>query len=83
MQKGYNSDLNVRGKSYHVQTEDWGEANPYLVSRIFCNGAVLKTIKVPYQDALKGQSIRTQDAIATALRLQHHRILDQLFAGEV
>jgi hypothetical protein len=53
MQKGHNSDINVRGKSYHVQTEDWGSENPFIVSRIFCDGAVLKTIKTSHSEALK------------------------------
>jgi hypothetical protein len=44
MVKGFNSDLVIRGKNYHVQTEDWGNANPFLVSRVFSNGAVLKNL---------------------------------------
>jgi hypothetical protein len=83
MQKGYNSDVQVKGKSYHVQTEDWGRENPFLVSRIFVNGAVLKTIKVSYDDALKLESIRDIDALKNALKKQHNRILDQLFTGDL
>lgn len=48
MHKGHNSDITVRGQRYHIQTEDWGKQNPFVVSRVFCNGAVLKTIKTPY-----------------------------------
>ena len=83
MQKGYNSDVQVKGKSYHVQTEDWGRENPFLVSRIFVNCAVLKTIKVSYDDALKFESVRDTDALRNALKKQHNRILDQLFTGEL
>ncbi len=83
MQKGYNSDVQVKGKSYHVQTEDWGRENPFLVSRIFVNGAVLKTIKVSYDDALKLESVRDIDALKNALKKQHNRILDQLFTGNL
>ena len=28
LHKGHNSDITVKGVAYHVQTEDWGEANP-------------------------------------------------------
>jgi hypothetical protein len=80
MQKGFNSDITVRGKSYHIQTEDWGLQNPYLVSRIFCNGAVLKTIKTPYDSVLKLGSTQTQEAIKLALRRQHSTIIDTLMA---
>ena len=81
MNKGYNSDLSVRGKQYHVQTEDWGFANPFIVSRIFCNGAVLKTIKTPHQEALRGGPVNDQQAIGQALRRQHHQVMDDLLTG--
>lgn len=83
MQKGYNSDIQVRGQSYHVQTEDWGEQNPFLVSRIFKNGAVLKTIKNSRQEALLRGSTNASEAIQNALKKQHHFVLDQLMAGEI
>ena len=83
MQKGFNSDISVRGKSYHVQTEDWGQQNPFLVSRVFCNGAVVKTIKMSYVDAMKSGPAQDTEAIRLALRQHHHRILDQVFAGQI
>lgn len=83
MQKGFNSDVTVRGQKFHIQTEDWGLKNPYLVSRIFCNGAVLKTIKTPYGSVLKTESIREEEAIKTALRRQHSDIIDVLMAGKM
>ncbi len=83
MQKGYNSDIQVRGKTYHVQTEDWGQQNPFLVTRVFSNGAVLKTIKTTYADVLRGGPIDDQNALRLALRQQHSRILDQLVSGQL
>lgn len=81
MNKGFNSDLSVRGKKFHVQTEDWGQQNPFLVSRVFCNGAVVKTIKTSYKDALRGGPVSDFEAISHALRRQHHQIMDDLLAG--
>ena len=83
MQKGINSDINVRGKSYHIQTEDWGSANPFIVSRIFTNGAVLKTVKTGYQDALRTEPANSEEAIRVALRKQHNFVMDQLLAGQL
>lgn len=80
MQKGFNSDITVRGQKYHIQTEDWGVQNPFLVSRIFCNGAVMKTIKTPYDSVLKLGSSQTQEAIKLALRRQHSTIIDTLMS---
>ncbi|MNS89414.1 hypothetical protein D3C72_1234260 [compost metagenome] len=83
MQKGFNSDITVRGNKYHVQTEDWGQQNPFVVSRIFCNGAVMKTIKTPYETVLQLGSVRTDDAIKSALCRQHSQIIDKLMSGSM
>lgn len=83
MQKGHNSDIQVRGRSYHVQTEDWGTGNPFIVTRVFCGGAVMKTIKIPYTEALRGGPVNDFEAVKLALRQQHHRILDQLVSGQL
>lgn len=83
MEKGFNSDVTVRGQKFHVQTEDWGLRNPFLVSRIFCNGAVIKTVKTSYETALKAESIRESEAIRMALRRQHNDIMDVLLSGKM
>ncbi len=82
MQKGYNSDVTVRGQKFHIQTEDWGAQNPYVVSRIFSNGAIVKTIKTPYEIILQTGPQTSMDAIKMALQKQHHQIIDKLMAGQ-
>ncbi|MBK9324520.1 MAG: hypothetical protein IPM97_16520 [Bdellovibrionaceae bacterium] len=83
MQKGFNSDVTVRGQKFHVQTEDWGKRNPFLVSRIFCNGAVIKTIKTSYEAILQAGALRESESIKNALQRQHSDILDVLMAGKM
>ena len=78
VEKGFNSDFNIKGKSYHVQTEDWGVQNPFIVTRIFCNGAVQKTIKTPYSEVLKSGPASDAEGIRLALRRQHHRAIELL-----
>jgi len=80
MLKGYNSDIHVKGIDYHVQTEDWGQNNPFLVTRIFKHGAVLKTYKTPYTEVLPNAH-HDNTILEQALRLQHFRILDQIMRG--
>jgi hypothetical protein len=46
---GENSDLFIKGSRLHIQTEDWGTKDQSLVSRIFKNGAVIKTYRLPYE----------------------------------
>lgn len=82
MQKGFNSDLNVRGKKYHIQTEDWGHGNPFLVSRVFSGGAVLKTIKTSYTEALRGGPVNDEKALRQALQQQHTRVVDELMKNQ-
>ena len=59
MLRGFNSDIQARGSRFHVQTEDWGHDNPFLVTRVFKEGAVVKTLKTPYEEALRAASTRT------------------------
>ena len=73
-----NTDVTICGISYHIQTEDWGLESPYLVSQLFQNGAVIKSIKTSYIKALpKGLSSGPQ-SVTLAMELQHQQILDLL-----
>jgi hypothetical protein len=77
MEKGYNSDITFKGESYHVQTEDWGLGNPFVVSKIFRNGAVIKTFKTPYKIPVQSTNLKF------AIKSQHHQILDLLVSGQL
>jgi hypothetical protein len=87
VEKGFNSDVVYRGLSFHVQTEDWGFDNPYLVSRVYQDGAVLRSVKTSYSEVLGyGRSSRHRvdtETIRTALRDQHQKILDLLLSGQL
>lgn len=82
MQKGFNSDVQYKGQSYHVQTEDWGFQNPFLVSRVFRQGVVVKTVKISYQQAFSERRI-TAEVVQLALRRQHHEMMDSLISGKL
>ncbi len=83
MQKGLNSDIQLSGTHYHVQTEDWGFDNPFLVSRVFKNGAVIKSVKTRYSEVLSLSSLQKVENIRLALREQHQAILDLLVTGQI
>ena len=83
MEKGFNSDVSYSGTAYHVQTEDWGQQNPFLVSRVFCNGAVVKSIKTSYGEILPKGPISESRAIRLAMKIQHQQILDLLLSGKL
>lgn len=78
MQKGFNSDVLIQGNMYHIQTEDWGPDKGFIVTRVFRAGAVLKTLKTPYDLALKTGPINDSEAVKLALRRQHHKVIEDL-----
>ena len=83
MQKGFNSDIIYRSKKVHIQTEDWGQQNPYVVTQIFCNGAVIKTIKTPYDYIFQNGRVKTAETIQQAVRLQHSQVIDLISSGQL
>lgn len=83
LQKGFNTDISLQGQNYHVQTEDWGFENPYLVSRVFSDGAVLKSLKIAYTEILPEAHIKSEQAVRLAMKIQHDKILDLLVSGHL
>lgn len=83
VEKGFNSDVSISDKSYHVQTEDWGRVNPYLVSRVFFNGAVVRSFKTSYEEVLPGGIAASPQDIRLAMKIQHNKILDLLVSGQL
>ncbi len=83
MEKGYNSDVTVNGLLYHVQTEDWGRGNPYFMSRVYSQGAVVKSIKTAYAEVLPRDRFDDVETIRLAMKVQHQEILDLLKSGDL
>ena len=83
MLKGFNSDLRIAGESFHIQTEDWGVTNPFIVSQIFRQGAVVKVLKIPYTKVLPKGLDSTKVEIHTAMEAQHDSILDLVVSGQL
>ena len=81
METGFNSDVVTHGVTYHVQTEDWGASNPFIVTRVFHSGAVLLSVKTAYEEVQKKSFARGQQAIRLGMREQHQKVLDQLVSG--
>jgi hypothetical protein len=81
MEQGFNSDVVFQGASYHVQTEDWGETNPFVVTRVFNSGSVVLSLKTNYVDIEKSNPSVGRQAIRLGMREQHQKVLDQLVSG--
>jgi hypothetical protein len=83
VEKGFNSDVRWSGTSYHIQTEDWGRQNPFVVSQVFRNGAVVKSIKTGYGEILPKGPASDAKSIQLAMKIQHQEILDLLVSGKL
>jgi len=91
--KGFNSDICFQGSSYHVQTEDWGQSKSSIETKVFKNGAVMKTVTSNYKDFisnnLKRNSSNYNDTnnkmacIRLAMQSQHREVLTLLHAGHL
>ena len=82
MEAGLNSDIQVGGRDFHIQTEDWGWDNPFIVTKIFSQGAVVKSVKASYQEVLQSP-FPSEQSIRTAIETQHRKILDRLISGHL
>lgn len=78
--KGLNSDFYHGGKQYHLQTEDWGTQNPYLVTRLYCQGAVVRTLKRSYLDIFGTVKI-SPEVVQVALKHQHEGFAKEFILG--
>ena len=88
--KGFNSDICFKGCSYHIQTEDWGESKSSIVTKVFKNGAVVKTVTSNYKDFVPlNHHVPTHDNsnkldhIQLAMQSQHRTILTLLHSGQL
>jgi hypothetical protein len=76
---GLNSNITHDGVEYHVQTEDLGRENPYLLTLVFRAGAIIAREKVNYLEAL-GEGA-TEAGIKGFMAEQHQRAIQTILAG--
>jgi hypothetical protein len=78
---GLNSNVSHGGVEYHVQTEDLGRANAYVLTLVFRAGAIIAREKVNYRDALgEGAS---EARVKSFMDQQHSRIIQRIMAGQL
>ncbi|MFU8802945.1 MAG: hypothetical protein ACNA8W_03960 [Bradymonadaceae bacterium] len=80
---GYNNDVQYRGKTFHIQTEDRGAGNESIESQLFTGGQILDTKITAYTEHLVGLEGEARDKKLKALMQASHRSLfKKLMAGE-
>ncbi len=80
--KGFNSEIVHNGNCYHVQTEDWGSAKCSIATKVFKDGAVIKSIIQDYREIASGSIIKP-DLLITAMKTQHENTLSSIKSGSL
>jgi len=79
MLPGYNHNVNYKGVTFHIQTEDSGVNNPHLITLLFVGGNIIARKKLSYGDIIKHE--RLQDVVRELMQEQHKQMLKELKAG--
>lgn len=81
---GYNNDVQYRGKTFHIQTEDRGAPSQQIETQIFHSGAILDTRIVSYGDLIKDEAdITTRNkSVKTLMQTTHRELYKKLFSGD-
>ena len=77
---GYNTNVTYRGQTYHVQTEDSGSHNPFIITLLYLKGAILRSKKTSYAHLLGISDFEEQ--LRTLMKEQHKEMIRDLFAGK-
>ena len=77
---GHNTNVNVDGTVYHVQTEDHGAAHALIDTTVYCRGRVLHRRTNNYFDLLPLNADR-EGALKERLDKQHRGVLEEIRTG--
>ena len=77
---GLNSNVTHAGVEFHIQTEDLGRRNPYVLTLVFRAGAIVAREKVNYRNVLGDKAPEAE--IKSFMDQQHHRIMGKVMAGQ-
>jgi hypothetical protein len=76
---GFNTDVKHKNRVFHIQTEDKGEANPYVESLVYVGGEILATKRTNYAEVVKGG--RDDHAVQDLMEQQHRTMIAAIQRG--
>jgi hypothetical protein len=79
---GFNTDIEVGGIVYHVQTEDKGRKAKLILSLVYDKGTILASKRALYDEVLKGGEF-DEKQLAECLNRQHKLICAAVKAGRI
>jgi hypothetical protein len=82
MSSGFNTDIHVRGQSFHVQTEDRGPTHPTIDTAVYQNGRVLHRRSSSYEHFVTSAEFSAQ-ALRERVEEQHRVVIEDLRDGSL
>ncbi|MFW5968633.1 MAG: hypothetical protein ACOCV2_14000 [Persicimonas sp.] len=80
---GFNNDVEYRGKTFHIQTEDHGEGDPRIETQLFHSGAILDTVITSYEEILdEYDGEEAEERIRAQMKASHRSLYKKLLGGE-
>ncbi len=76
---GYNHNIIHKGITFHVQTEDSGRDNPFIITHLFIGGNIIATKKTSYMDIIKINDL--EKIVADIMKEQHKKMVMELRDG--
>ena len=80
MLTGFNTDVDYEGRTYHVQTEDRGQANPMVESLVYSGGEIVTTRKSSYKDLVEGEDFAAAE-LMQRMKVQHQELIQEIRSG--
>jgi len=77
---GYNTNISHKGKQYHVQTEDSGLKTHTIVTLLYHQGAILRSVKTSYGDIIGSEDFEKQ--LRNIMKRQHKEAIKDLVTGK-
>ena len=78
---GYNTDVRHGSRTFHVQTEDKGLANPKIETLIYVGGEILDSYRSSYED-LQAAATLIEPAVQTRMDEQHRAVIRDIKNGK-
>ena len=77
---GYNTNVSHKGKQYHVQTEDSGLKSHSIVTLLYHQGAIIRSVKTSYAHIIGSPDFEKQ--LRNIMKRQHREAIKELITGK-
>lgn len=77
---GYNTEIKVGAKVYHIQTEDKGEKNPVIETLIYVGGEIIDAYRTSYSEILK--TGLDKEKLRIMMQQQHNKVIAFIRQGK-